>query len=60
LSVLSSDRSSDRFSIDRRRRTGRLSSGILSGSDSLVNASSARIDVAKDAEKPDASADFGG
>jgi hypothetical protein len=60
LSVLSSERSSDGFSIDRRPRTGRNSSGILSGSDSVVNASPARIEVAKATERPDPSAEFDG
>jgi hypothetical protein len=49
----------DRFRIGRSPRTDRNSSGILSGSDSVVNASPAQVDVAKDAEKPDPSADFG-
>jgi hypothetical protein len=60
LSVLSLKRSIDGFSIGRRPRTGRNSSGILSGSDSLINASPARIEVAKETERPDPSADFDG
>jgi arylsulfatase A-like enzyme len=39
--------------------TNRHSPGFLSGSDTVVNAPPARIDVAKDAEKPGALADFG-
>jgi hypothetical protein len=55
-----SERSGDGFGTGRLLPIGRNVSGILSGSNSVVNGSPARIDVEEGTERPEQPADFGG